>query len=216
MNKLKVAKRQTLDGILFLAGVYKKDCKKIEDFFHERLLYDNTADSKMYDKIPMTFSSMENWPQSTNLTCWLCNRTFKNRPWFEPQSIESVNKGDVGIMISSADIKKTKVENSYCIHTKGNFCSANCVMRYIIIYSKDLSDKLNKIAMLKILYEIFTGRKLSDIIPSPLPIEMVQYGGSISQQAYQKKIEDLNIYNSVNDDGFSANCKTYVNRFIMD
>jgi hypothetical protein len=66
MNRIKNAKRQTVDGILFLQGVFKTDCDKIEDFFHERLL-NGTAESKYYDKIPLTFTSLDTWLKETNL-----------------------------------------------------------------------------------------------------------------------------------------------------
>jgi hypothetical protein len=42
MNKIKSAKKQSIDGVLFLPGVYKRDCKKIDDIFADRLLNDNT------------------------------------------------------------------------------------------------------------------------------------------------------------------------------
>ena len=50
------AKKNTIDGILFLQGVYKKDCKKIEDFFTDKLLGDET---KNYNKIPVNFNGLD-------------------------------------------------------------------------------------------------------------------------------------------------------------
>ena len=65
MNKIKIAKKQTLDGILFLQGVFKKDCKRVEDFFHERLLHDGSTENKMYDKIPLVFTGIDAWIKNT-------------------------------------------------------------------------------------------------------------------------------------------------------
>jgi len=65
-------------------------------------------------------------------------------------------------------------------------------MSHINLYSKDISEKLNKIMMLKVVYEIFNnGKTISDIKISPAHTEMIQYGGTYTEQEYQKKIEQL-------------------------
>jgi hypothetical protein len=92
MDRIKSAKKQTIDGVLFLKGVYKNNCDRIEDFFHERLLHDADPKAKIFDKIPMVFTDLESWPKTTNLLCWTCRRAVKGRPWFEPQSIDPINK----------------------------------------------------------------------------------------------------------------------------
>ena len=177
-------------GILFLQGVFKKDCKRIEDIFHDKLLDKNNKieEKKVYDKIPVLFTNINTWPKTTNLNCWYCSRNFKNRPWFEPQSIEPATE---------TIIEKT---NNYTIYNnkkivlgvKGIFCSCNCVYSYIMLYCRDISDKLNKIMMLKILYEIFNeGKSIVDIKPAPHFTEMQKFGGNITESEYQRLIESL-------------------------
>ena len=56
-----------------------------------------------------------------------------------------------------------------------------------------MAEKLNKISMLLYLYEIFNNRQIPDIQPSPKPTEMIQYGGSLTSNDYQKKIESLDL-----------------------
>lgn len=174
MNKIRIAKRATIDGVLFLPGVYKKDCKKIEDFFTDRLLCSDVVEQTKYNKLPIQFTTLDNHPKNTNLLCWSCNRSFKGPPWFEPQSISPMGK-------------------AFCISIKGNFCGPHCVRRYIQTYTKDLSERLNKISMLQYVYELFTGKKNTDIQPAPPHTDMVQYGGDLTIQEYQKIIEQLNI-----------------------
>lgn len=218
MNRIKSAKKQTLDGTLFLRGVFKKDCKRIEDFFHERLLHDSAEEMKMFDKIPLVFCGLDTWPKSTNLLCWTCNRAVKGRPWFEPQSIDPLSRGQVGVFVAGKDLKKMSgLTSEYCINAKGNFCCANCVSRYIRTNSRDLAERLNKLEMLRFVHEIFTGRSVPDIHPSPPVSEMIQYGGTLTPQEYQKRIEDLAAqYMKQEDDNFISSCKMYVSRLIVD
>lgn len=214
MNRIKNAKRQTIDGILFLQGVFKNDCDKIEDFFHERLL-GGSADAKFYDKIPLTFTSLNEWPKETNLLCWNCNRVPKSRPWFEPQSIDPVSKGSHGIFVPYDKLVRNQQQTEYCVNVKGIFCSCHCVMRHILVTSKNLADRLNKISMLLFIHEIFTGRRVSDIEPSPHVTEMVQYGGSLSESEYQKKIEEMSTIKKP-EDSFINSCKSYFGNMSFD
>lgn len=216
MNRIKSAKKQTIDGILFLQGVYKKDCKRVEDFFHERLLHDSSNENKMYDKIPMIFTGISKWVKSTNLLCWTCTRSFKGRPWFEPQSIDPMNNS-VSKFSTNIPLKNISKKHEFCISIKGNFCSPNCVMRYILNYTRDMSDRLNKIAMLNFVYELFTGVSIHDIQPAPHHTEMIQYGGCMTVQEYQKKIEELGSnYLKLEDESFINNCKIFINKFMFE
>lgn len=214
MNRIKNAKKQTIDGILFLQGVFKTDCDRIEDFFHERLLHGTDSDAKIFDKIPMIFTDLESWPLTTNLLCWNCRRSIKGRPWFEPQSIDPINRGKPGEFIPSSNLNRSgRIRESYCINVKGCFCSPNCVMRHIQTFSKDLADRLNKISMLLFVYEIFIGNKVTDIQSAPLITDLAQYGGSMTEQEYQKKIDDANSTSSKMENiTFVKNCKDFFSK----
>mgnify|MGYP003552540816 FL=1 len=65
--------------------------------------------------------------------------------------------------------------------------------------------------MLKYIYEIFTGKKIPDIQPSPPPTEMIQYGGYITSQDYQQKIEQLDgsYQKELDDNNFASICNMF-------
>ncbi len=227
MDKIKQFKQtSTHDGILFLQGVFKKDCQKIEDMLKGKLMSNDPLqqqESISFDKIPIIFNNLQEWPTSTNIACWFCTRFFKGRPWFAPQTIEpkfSVQKDN---NIKDNHIKETKEvviksnlkeapTKEYVISVQGVFCCANCVMAYILLHTTDLVERLNKIAMLKFIYELFMGRPITHIHPSPSPYNMVQYGGSWTPTVYQQKIDMLDNVNVIqnNDDNFNSICNIYI------
>lgn len=217
MNRIKSAKKQTIDGILFLQGVFKKDCKHVEEFFHERLLHESVRETKLYDKIPLVFTGLDTWPKSTNLLCWNCNRGFKTRPWFEPQSIDPLSRGTAGVLLTGDEIKNNHNIDACRIAVRGNFCSPHCVVKHIITYSKNLAERLNKINMLLYVHTIFTGIVALTIFSAPERFDMEQYGGSMSQQEYQKKLDELSAYFLKQDEAiFANNCKLYANRLELE
>lgn len=218
MNKIKSISYKNIDSILFLRGVYKKDCKRIEDIFQDRLITDNQQKQIIYEKLPVNFIDLDSWVKSTNLHCWRCHRQIKYKPWFEPQSIEPIADISTGLINpkkpntdNESNDKKLYKRNVY-ITTKGAFCSHNCVAAYILLYTKDIAERLNKMAMLKYLYEIFTGKNILDIQPSPEPTEMIQYGGELTQIEYQDKIDSLDSLHikEIEDNNFINSYENYV------
>jgi hypothetical protein len=216
MEKIKSVKLNSCGGVLFLQGVFKRDCKRMEEIFQDRLMHDTVPiqESKIYDKIPVNFTSILLWPKYTNLLCWFCNRSFRNRSWFEPQSIEPISEGHVGKLLSCDEIKNSVNVKGVSIVTLGVFCTCNCVRAYIDLYTKDLSERLNKIAMLKFVYELYNGKCIPDIQPSPSPTCMVHYGGNITPIEYQKKIDQLDIsyIHELEDNNFANICSIYLGK----
>jgi len=213
MEKFKSIKTRILDGVLFLQGVFKKDYRKIEDIFQDRLMGDITNETKIYDKLPVIFTSLQTWPKSTNLKCWNCSLGFKTRPWFEPQSIEPISEGTIGNLPCQTT---TSIKKSISVPTKGCFCSANCVAAYISLHTKSLSEQHNKMSMLKYIYEIFTGKLPTYIHPSPSPTELIQYGGDITESEYRQKIEALDVTykRELEENNFSNICQVYASKFM--
>ena len=197
LKKIKKSKVRSL-GILFLKGVYKRDCRKMEDVFQTRLLADDTTrdeDAKEYDKIPSKFTDLENWPKRTNLPCWGCKRHFKTRPWFEPQSIEPTSTGGVGTFRTAAEIKKlhqtADEKRGISVITDGNFCCGHCVRWWIDRNSKNIAECENKKKMLVFIYEVFTGKIVVEVKPSPNFTERQEWGGPLTDAEYQQKIDKL-------------------------
>lgn len=207
MNHLKPQKKNYLEKVLFLQGVFKRD-KMRPDIFGDEKSSDNPILYKIYDKMPLIFTGLESWPMSTNLKCGTCHRVPKSRPWFEPQSIDFVSKGKPGIMVDSKNLNKGVPENKIPnIIPKGVFCSVGCVQTHINVFSKNLAEKHDKTAMLKIVYEIFTGKTIKHIEPVPLITETEPYGGYMSMQEYQKRIDNATNSDLLDTASFIENCK---------
>jgi hypothetical protein len=212
MHKIKQVNQLSNDNVLFLQGVYKKDCKRMEDMFREKIIENTQVQETIYDKIPVVYSSIDDWPRTINLCCWFCNRHFKTRPWFEPQSIEPVNEISDGRILDSSSLRSIMYKKQTSIVVKGVFCTCNCVRAYIELHTNDYADKLNKIQMLKYIYEQFTGKSIPDIQPSPHPTEMQQYGGKLTSSEYQQKIESLDYayMRELEDNNFASICNIYL------
>ena len=152
--------------VLFLPGVFKKDCRKVEEIFTDRFL--DAPDYDKYDKIPSHFTSIETHPTHTNLKCWSCCMNFKTRPWFEPLSLS---------------------KNSMAI--RGNFCGPCCVVLYIKLHTLNISAQHDKLNMLKYVYEVFTGNRVITIKPAIPHTCLLEYGGDMTVEAYIKTLEQI-------------------------
>jgi hypothetical protein len=107
---------------------------------------------------------------------------------------------------------KKQTAKALSIIPKGMFCSCNCVRRYTDLHAKDFADWHNKIQMLKYLYEIFTGKPISNIEPAPAETDMIQYGGYLTPGEYQQKIEQLDISyaRELEENNFNNICNVYI------
>jgi hypothetical protein len=179
MNKIKELSTKKANGVLFLQGVFKKDCKIIEDMFHENLLLSHRPNKEniIYDKIPLLFTGINTWVKSTNIQCWYCTRSISGMPWTEPQSIEPV-----------------ELQNAFSLIVKGFFCSVNCVKSYIDLNAKTPEENNNKTSMLKYLYKIMTNNEILHIQKSPHYTRLLQYGGDLSSSEYQRLIDESNLF----------------------
>jgi hypothetical protein len=170
-------------NILFLRGCFINDCSSIEDIFDEQLVSQSMIERELYDvkeivfdTIPKIFTGVETWIQKINIKCWSCDCNFHNIPVFVPSSIE--RSDNVGQLTGSMD-------------TLGIFCSWNCAAQYINMFFTGC-EKWEKHELLKLLYKIFTGKTIEEIIPSPSKTIMKQYGGNKSQQEYRENLIKLN------------------------
>jgi hypothetical protein len=196
-----IKSEQIYEKSLFLKGIYKKNYKKIEEIFHERLCNEiQQKNIKIYDKIPQYFTSLNKWIKQTNISCWYCSNQIKNIPNFVPKTIELKNI-------------KSENEKIYNISTEGLFCSFNCAQSYIDeCYSKDMYDHINKTNMLLFVYYIFNNKLISYINPSPSKYKMVHFGGNMTVQEYENEILslDLNQQKEIEDINFSILCESYI------
>lgn len=95
-------------NILVLKGVYLRDFEVVEN------IPEPIVEPPMnYDEIPVKFYSIEKWPKSTNLLCWICDEIPSSYPKFLPKNPEKNQEyGDI------CDVE-------------GNFCSWNCATTYM-------------------------------------------------------------------------------------
>lgn len=163
--------------ILRLAGITMADYVPIEDVYEQRIqeeIEDETPKEPetAYDKIPRTFTSLDDWPLSTNLKCWDSDATFETRPVFMPTHMVDGGNG------------------RSVFGVEGNFVSFPNVARYIVKhYTREEAEQ--KLSLLNIVYEIFTGHSTTYIAPAPPKEKKVQYGGEMSEEEYWEKIRLL-------------------------
>lgn len=171
-------------NILFLKGVYLRNCKDVGDIMEERLAEIITygegdkPKKQIYDKIPRVFTNVALWIAQTNQTnifCWSCSCTFQWASVFIP---ESINFSGI-----SRDTFKP-------ITPIGNFCSFVCANNYI---NTEFSQHLRweKTELLKILHKIMTGVSIMDIPEGPKKTKMLGYGGMMTIGEYQSEIKKI-------------------------
>jgi len=162
-------------NILFFRGVIPEKYD-IETLFTNKImdelnmdLSEPGYDSFVQDSIPPLFIDMEQWPKTTNVTCWWCHRKFKEFPVFVPSSISLT-----GIMVPH-----------------GCFCTFHCAAAYIDIFV-ELKYRWEKHKMLLVLYHKMTGKKIEYINKAPRPYNMIQYGKNLmSSNEYSSLLKNL-------------------------
>jgi len=162
---------------LILPQISLSDILATDDLLEQKL-YENLEAKPseiIYDKIPPLFTSLSEWPTSTNLHCWQCTRSFSGRPWFIPISL------------------KQNVENPEQIEMKtdGNYCSANCGVTIINKMDKQVREKIHR--NMFIIVELFTGKKVDTIIPAPEKNKMKKYGGEWSEEEFNSFMTSIEI-----------------------
>lgn len=185
-------------NILFLRGVYPDQLETLEEEFGNRLIEEaglefgdcqiGLNEEITYDKIPPVFTSLESWPKSTNINCWSCSIEFTTRPYFIPERIKNRREGGTEMI------------------THGNFCSANCAIRYLNTdYGQSgsvSSDKLSKWDAyhgVKIVHRIFTSKQPEKIAPSPPKTLMKQYGGELTKAQYHELLAKFDDEHTLNN-----------------
>ena len=161
-------------NLLHLSGITLSDYVPVEDLFDEKVLEgaareELPLDPLPYDKIPVVFTGLDDWPSSTNLLCWACPFSFDGPPRFAPTYIRQGERGrtEVGV--------------------EGNFCTFNCAARYIdTMYPPQafpqkhwrMTDNLCTV------YQMFTGRRVSHVPAAPSKTELRMFGGTLSEDQF--------------------------------
>jgi hypothetical protein len=170
-------------NILFLKGVYFRNCPDVSDMFDDRLTemaafdpehpVDTISAPITYDKIPHLFYSIDTWIKSTNLKCWGCECPFRWMPFFTPTSITSSG---------------TMPDEYMPIKPIGNFCSIPCMGDWVNVHIPK-EKRWEKLEQIKLLYKIMAGTKLDTIPKGVDKTSMVHFGGSLTIAEYQARIK---------------------------
>jgi hypothetical protein len=170
-------KEYKVPKILFIKGVFIKDCMLIDDLFEQQIIEQLNQDEDdiiVYNKIPSTFISINDWPEKTNIKCWTCDLNFDGIPVFIPKLIEPA-----------------PTESGYSMGVLGCFCGFNCCMSYNNTHNKKLCQNIRTREMLLFLHKIFLNYRVKEIYESPSKYMMKQYGGDTDPIEYKKLISKL-------------------------
>jgi hypothetical protein len=170
-------------NILRLLGVQLVNYVPVEDKADERLLTGGGSEAAApedppsegdlpRDKIPRSFSSLEDWPHGTNLRCWQCDFTFSDRPKFVPTSVREGPDGGIEFGV------------------QGNMCTFNCAELWILVNLKG-EERWRAQDDLRLVYFLFTGVRTAHIRPAVPKTELRQYGGELDEETFWKKMREL-------------------------
>lgn len=162
--------------ILFIKGVFIKDCIQIDDLFEKQLIEQLDKDEQIvkYEKLPTLFTDIDSWIRKTNIKCWNCDLTFDTQPIFIPKLIEPAT-----------------TVSGYSVSVHGCFCSFACALKYNNITNTKLCDNLRVREMLKFLYKLFYNRNIETIYEAMNKTKMKQYGGDMELFEYKDLINEL-------------------------
>jgi len=189
--------------ILFLPGVFLKDCPCPEDLSSEDELDSIiTTDIsqfepnikvktiiKKYDSIPRQFTDVSKWPKSSNLLCWYCDSAFNGMPW--PIIIscsKTLVSGDDVSDVSDANLLNSlsSFKEVLVMDTHGNFCQAGCSMAYTdIVSDANIVNKHESKRLLLIFIEIITGVYVAHVPSSERKTDMQKYSGPYGKTEQQ-------------------------------
>lgn len=172
--------------ILFLKNIKKNDYIEIENIFYNEMMekidlnnVNNNKNIVIYKKIPDVFVDNESWIKNTNLKCWYCDLTFNNSPYFIPKEYY-------------------KISNKHEMKVYGNFCSVGCSKAFLNSNVEFLKDDSywEKNALLILLHELKTKKRINIITPSISKYNLNIYGGHMTLKEYRNKLIEINLKNN--------------------
>jgi hypothetical protein len=130
---------------------------------------------KKYTEIPKQFTSVDNWPKSSNLKCWECDLIGDSYPRFIP------------IYPQYRTPNEPNEQNQPICDVLGHFDDWSCVARYIVReYPRNKADMLAAICIFEAL---FSGHKKDKIMPCLSKTKMQDYCGEsgLTIEQYKKQ-----------------------------
>lgn len=182
--------------ILLLEGVYPNTCKSID----ERLLgnlslegddyYSDISSSLVYDKIPSSFTTLEDWIKDTKIPCFNCSKIYNTTPL--PMPINMTKKN-----VTHIDQYETHDENqaNEVFTTKYLYCSFPCMI--CDLHNRvEFQRRIDSIYDLCLkLYTKFTGKIVPNLPKGIDKSTLLSWGGSLTDDKYdrlhKKKMEEI-------------------------
>lgn len=206
-------KSNKVPKILFIRGVFKKDC--LNDDIFDRKYNENASivdinsnilndeqyqlDNLLitnYEKLPPIFNSIETWKKKTNLLCWSCTLSFNTIPVFIPKVIEPMSTKDqtefekYSNTVSKTNSKSnSKTNQKFSISVYGVFCTFGCAIHYIESHNYSITDRTEAKCKLKILHKLYYNKDMKDISYYPSPSQMKKFGGDLTDEEYKESME---------------------------
>lgn len=188
-------KVKKIPKVLFIKGVFKKDCMT-DDIFDKKIMESISEDNRSisfleqddlnldYVKLPNTFEHIDAWPKSTNLLCWNCHQSFNGIPVFIPSVIEPITTKE-----SLFDNKRTMGDQKFVIGVYGIFSSFGCAFSYIDTHNYTLTERIEMYNKLNLLHKLFYGTKIKDISYFPSIFNTKPYGGNMNLDEFRMEME---------------------------
>ena len=155
------SKLETISGNIDkkIAGIIKEETRQIDIILNNKY-YTNTDKFNVLTHLGNLMNS-DKWPEKTDVPClWDCH-IFKNTPWGVPYKFTN---GKFQLF--------------------GNFCSANCVLAYILQNYQDDDAMWDKVALLNLFYFKVTGEYKS-IVPAFDKMGLKLFGGTLDIEEYR-------------------------------
>ncbi len=124
------------------------------------------------------FRSKKQWIEShkdMQLRCWNCCLQFSNTPCFIPRQIRNTSTG-----------------KEY--DTLGVFCGFACAYTFLKNRAEFVKDRsfFDKLSMLKMLFTLFSNKRVCEFKEAPCLYDMVHYGGHVKEEDYKKALYKVN------------------------
>ncbi len=219
--------------ILFLPGVFLKDCPEPEDSSEEIVELESSDDLdaiatdvsqieaafcakkviKKYDTIPSQFTTLDKWPKQTNLLCWYCDFPFTGMPWpvvsgcsktLVSEDSDVTDISDASLLTSSSAFTEILI-----LDTHGNFCQKGCAMAYIDKVTDPVIHNKYECRQLLILFnELVTKERVNYIPLSDAKTDMQKYcgphGKTDEQYRNENNLKSAKFANAVEKSSLSA------------
>jgi len=143
-------------------GVTREGVQCVEDQFDEKLLEEPKDDGEpVYDPLPRSFTTLDEWPVRTNLHCCACLMPITGRPIPVPLTLRS---------------KEYVIDNVAC----GFPCAAYHIRK----------SWAQRELLLHIFFE-FTRRRVSTIEPGPSRMRLRCHGGTLTMSQFLMKLHEM-------------------------